>query len=229
MIESREFVFDDGDPRQENSLLQTLRTSCMLCYYAREEQAEKVRELEDRIALAEQPHAGLAFIVNSIFAFVKEVLQNPLFEVCVIFGCLGYSVFARIMNPSLMLHKNILLNIVFTVGIICIALLLIGLLKSIVPALQYCKEVKACKSTYAEDQKKATIAQHMIEAVEDQLKELIKDGGVPEKYWDWGGEIWDYIQSKQADTLKEALELLESDIYQAKMQLAAQGKLNQNF
>ncbi len=225
MTESQEFSFDDGDPRCEDPILQTLRVSCMLCHYAKEEQAEKVAELEERISLAEQSHAGIAFITNSTVGYMKEKLLNPLFQVCVIFGCLGYSIIACIMNPSLMLHRNILLNTAFTFGIICIALFLIGLFKSIEPTFEYCKEVKACKATYVEDQKSLIIAQSMIEAVEKQLRNLIKDGGVPEKYWNWGGEIWSYIQSKQADSLKEALALLESDIYQAKMQLAAQGKL----
>lgn len=48
----------------------------------------------------------------------------------------------------------------------------------------------------------------------EQLKELISEGGLPEEYWPYGKEIWQFIRSGRADTLKEAIPLVEKVIFE---------------
>ncbi len=50
----------------------------------------------------------------------------------------------------------------------------------------------------------------------DILRELAPEGGVPERYWEQGGELWQLVSMNRADSLKEAINLYEQiEMYKA--------------
>lgn len=68
----------------------------------------------------------------------------------------------------------------------------------------------------------------MLENVTGMLKDLIKIGGIPEVHWGIAQELWNYVELKAADSLKEAIVLYRDAKNQETMTIALNEIQRQN-
>lgn len=213
-----DFKFPEGDERAQNEKLIQLQTSCVACY-VREKRLNRMEELEERIETIDRNLNAVKVGAIMVFARVtKKLMENPMASVIPLSTAMAVSFSGCVRKWPVVSQIGFFGSFFLILLLAFFVMFLFELKKSLPEIKEYELEFQARKESYERDRMEYAVYATEVEMHEERLKELEEKGGVPEDYWDFGGEIWELIYTGQADTRSDALRQIDRMIHQVEME-----------
>lgn len=155
---------------------------------------------------------GFVNVFEWVFSVIGMGITVVYSSVMLALYFLAFTIRARRTGFYLWLYSEFPQNLLILFGIPLLLLFLIGIMVTIKNDLETFVEArKATTVERAEWEREMDKEAKATNTLYNEISKMFEIGGIPAGYWHECDRIWGYIKDRRADSLSEALRLLEAD------------------